>query len=80
MTEASAEKVANAMIGAVVVVAAYYVIKTPRLRQLAWRLAVTALTVSAPAWFSREIQHGWTQSGRRPGVPAARVVRGGVEV
>jgi len=67
MTEASAEKVANVAIGAAVLGAAYYVITTPRLRQLAWRLAVTALTVSAPAWFSREIRQGWSESesGRR---------------
>jgi hypothetical protein len=64
MNEASAEKVANVVIGATVVGAAYYVIKTPRLRQLAWRLAMTAL-VSAPAWFSREIRQGWRESGRR---------------
>lgn len=65
MNEASAEKVANVVIGAAAVGAVYYVVKTPRLRQLAWRLALTALTVSAPAWFSREIRQGWSESGRR---------------
>jgi hypothetical protein len=65
MNEASAEKLANALIGAAVVGAVYVVLRTPRLRQLAWQLAVTAVTVSGPAWFSREIQQGWSESGRR---------------
>ncbi|MEO8076819.1 MAG: hypothetical protein ABI818_10845 [Acidobacteriota bacterium] len=65
MTEASAGKIANIVIGAAVLGAAYVVVKTPRLRQLAWRLAVNALTVSGPAWVSREIQQGWNESGRR---------------
>jgi hypothetical protein len=65
MNEQSAERVANVMLGVAVLGAAYYVIKTPNLRQLAWRLIVSAVTVSGPAWFKREIQEGWAESGRR---------------
>ena len=65
MNEATAEKVANVAIGVATVGAAYFVLKTPQLRKLAWRLAVTALTVSAPAWFRREISESWNESGRR---------------
>ncbi len=66
MTKASAEKVANVLIGAVVVGAAFYVVRTPSLRRLAWRLAVTAATGSLPLWLREEIERGWAESGRRP--------------
>ena len=42
---------------------AVYVIRTPPLRRLAWRLAVTALTATLPAWIGREVQHAWSESG-----------------
>jgi hypothetical protein len=64
MTDPTAEKVANVAIAAAVIGAAYIVIRTPQLRQLAWRLAVTAVTVSAPGWLSREVREGWIESGR----------------
>jgi hypothetical protein len=66
MTEASAEKLANVIIGVVAVGAAFYVIKTPPLRRLAWRMAVTALTGTVPAWVGQEIRQGWRQSARTP--------------
>jgi hypothetical protein len=65
MNEASAEKIANVVIGVAVIGAAYVVLRTPRLRQLAWQLAVTSLTVSGPAWLRREIEQGWRESGQR---------------
>jgi hypothetical protein len=64
MNEASAQKLANVLIGAVVVGAAYYVIRTPPLRRLAWRLLVTAATGSLPLWLREEIQQGWEASAR----------------
>ena len=42
---------------------AIYVVRTPPLRRLAWRFAVTALTATLPAWIGREVQHAWTESG-----------------
>lgn len=64
MTHSSAEKLANVVIGAAVAGAAYYVIKTPPLRRLAWRLTLIGLTGTLPGWFRREIARGWEESGR----------------
>lgn len=66
MNDSSAEKLANVVIGAAVVGTAYYVLRTPRLRGLAWRLAVAAITGSIPAWFAQEIRQGWRESGCGP--------------
>ena len=62
MTQASAEKVANVLIGTAVVGAAVYVLKTPPLRRMAWRLAVAALTGTIPAWLVQEARNGWSAS------------------
>jgi hypothetical protein len=62
MTQANAEKVANVLIGAAVVGAAYYVMRTPQLRRVAWRLTVAALTGTIPAWLTQEIRNGWEAS------------------
>lgn len=69
MTQSTAEKLANLALGAAVVGAAWYVIRTPPLRRAAWRLAVAGLTGSAPAWFRREIEQGWHESGRLAAPP-----------
>jgi hypothetical protein len=66
MNESSAKKLANVVIAAAVVGAAYYVLRTPRLRRMAWGLTVAGLTGSIPAWFGQEIREGWRESGRRP--------------
>lgn len=65
MTDATAEKVANVVIVVAVVGAACYVIRTPRLRTLAWRLVGAALTGSIPVWLAREVGDGWRESGRQ---------------
>jgi len=39
------------------------VMRTPALRRVAWRLAVTALTGSLPAWVAKEVRHAWSESG-----------------
>jgi hypothetical protein len=64
MNESSAQKLANVLIGAVVVGAAYYVIRTPPLRRMAWRLLVTAATGSLPLWLRQEIQQGGEASAQ----------------
>jgi hypothetical protein len=64
MTHATAEKVANVLIGAAVAGTAYYVVKTPPLRRLAWRLTIAALTGTIPAWLVQEIRNGWEASAR----------------
>jgi hypothetical protein len=64
MTQATAEKVANVLIGAAVAGAVYYVVKTPPLRRLAWRLTIAAVTGTIPVWLVQEIRNGWEASGR----------------
>jgi hypothetical protein len=64
MTQANAEKVANVFIGAAVAGAAYYILKTPSLRRLAWRLTIAAVTGTIPAWLTQEIRNGWEASAR----------------
>jgi hypothetical protein len=65
MTNDRAEQVANVLLIAAAAGVAVYVVRTPPLRRLAWRLAVTALTGTLPAWIGREVEHAWTESGHR---------------
>lgn len=74
MTQASAEKIANVIVGAAVIGATYYVVKTPRLRRLAWQLTVAAITGTVPAWLAEQIKAGWEASAHAPTVQAARGV------
>jgi hypothetical protein len=75
MTQSSAEKFANVVIGAAAVGAAFYVLKTPRLRTLAWQLSLAALTSTLPAWINQEIRAGWEASGQRSSSPALSSAR-----
>jgi hypothetical protein len=63
MTNERAEQAANIVLTAAAVGVAVVVIRTPALRRLAWRLAVTALTGSLPAWIANEVRHAWSESG-----------------
>jgi len=63
MTNERAEQAANVVLAAAVVGVAVAVIRTPALRRLAWRLAVTALTGALPTWIAGEVRHAWTESG-----------------
>jgi len=65
MTEDRAEKVANVLLAAAAVGVTVLIVRTPALRRLAWRLAVTAVTGTLPVWISREVGHAWAESGRR---------------
>jgi hypothetical protein len=65
MTDDTARKVANLILAGAAIGVAYYVVKTPQLRRLAWHLALTGLTGALPAWASRELQQAWAESGRR---------------
>ena len=65
MTQSSADKVATVVVGVVAAGAAYYVLRTPRLRRAVWRLGVAALTGTIPAWVSQEIKASWEASGQR---------------
>jgi uncharacterized protein (DUF2236 family) len=65
MTNEQANRVANALIAAAAVGVTVVVMRSPTLRRLAWRLAVTAVTGALPAWIGREVRLGWVESGQR---------------
>lgn len=65
MTEDTARRVANTVMGVAAIGAAYVVLSRPALRRLAWTLALTVLTGTLPAWFTGEVRRGWADSGRR---------------
>ena len=65
MTDETARRVANVILGAAALGAAFYIARTPPLRRAAWRLAVAAVTGSIPAWFAREVRDAWAESGQR---------------
>jgi hypothetical protein len=65
MTEKTAQRIADAALGAAALGAAYYVIRTPPLRRFVIGLAMTALTGALPALVTRELQRAWVESGRR---------------
>ncbi len=69
MTQTSADKIANVVIGVAAVGAAYYVLKTPRLRRIAWQMSVAAFTGTLPAWITREIRESWEAAGQPGDVP-----------
>lgn len=62
MSAAKAEQVANVVLTVAAVGAAWYVMRTPRLRRQAWTLAVTGLTSGLPAWLGREVRHAWSET------------------
>ena len=65
MTEETTRKIANVILGAAALGAAFYVARTPPLRKVAWRLAVAAVTGTIPAWLAREVRDAWAESGQR---------------
>ena len=71
MTQSSAEKFANVLMGVAAVGAACYIAKTPSLRRLVWRLSVATITGTLPVWIRQEIRAGWEASGQTAaGAPA----------
>ena len=63
MTNERAEQAANIVLAAAAIGVAVVVMRTPALRRVAWRLAVTALTGSLPAWVAKEVRNAWSESG-----------------
>jgi hypothetical protein len=74
MTQSAADKIANVVMGAVVISASYYVLKTPPLRRLAWQFTLATVTGIVPAWITQEIRASWEASGV-PAVPDSPRVR-----
>ncbi len=65
MTEDRARDVANVLMAIAAAGAAYYVLRTPALRRMAFQLAGAALTGTVPAWLNREIRRAWAESAPR---------------
>ena len=62
MTQPVARIVANIAVGAAAVAVAYVVVRNPRRRAVAWRLAKTSTTTVLPAYLMREVQQAWADS------------------
>jgi hypothetical protein len=67
MTEQTARTVANLVIGAAALGAAYIILRTPSLRRMAAGLSFAALTGGLPAWVSQEVQRAWNASSQDDG-------------
>jgi hypothetical protein len=63
VTDENARRIANAVIAAAALGAAYYVVRTPPLRRTAWKLLVAAVTGAVPAWLGTELRQAWADSG-----------------
>jgi len=63
MTNERAEQAASVVLAVAAVGVAVVVLRTPALRRLAWRLALTTLTGTLPTWVANEVRHAWSQSG-----------------
>ena len=64
MTTTTARRLADGILVAAALGAAYYIVKTPRLRRMAIGLAATALTRTMPEWLSAEIGRAWAETDR----------------
>ena len=64
MTEEHANRIANIVVGAAALAAAYFVLRKPSLRRMATGLAASAALGTAPQWLGREVQRAWDASRR----------------
>jgi len=64
VTRATARTTANLIIATAGVAAVYMVLRTPRLRRLAFRAARIWLGASIPAYLVGETRRAWVESGR----------------
>ena len=70
MTEQTANRIANVVLGAAAIGAVYVVLRVPALRRMAVGLAATAAMSTAPAWLRQEVEQAWAASGT--GMPRTR--------
>jgi len=64
MTDQRARTIANVLMGLAAAGAAFYILRTPALRRVAFQLAGAALTGTVPAWLNGEIRKAWAESER----------------
>lgn len=72
MTHQRAIRVANVIMTVAAAGAAYYVLRTPQLRRMAWGVATTALVGTLPTWFNRELGQAWAESASAAAAPRDR--------
>jgi len=65
MTEQQARKVADAVIAVAVVGAAIVVLRSPKLRRMAWQLARQYAAGPLAAWTATTVRQAWDESGTR---------------
>ncbi len=64
MSRERAHVVSNLVLATAAGALVYYILRTPRLRALAWRVGRTAVTSALPALLAREVTEAWEASGR----------------
>jgi apolipoprotein N-acyltransferase len=63
MTQRQAETVANVVLTAAAIGAAYYVLRTPPLRRLAFQMARRWAMGPLAVWAATEVRRAWDESG-----------------
>ena len=63
MTEDRARQVANVVMAAAALGAAVFVLRTPRLRRMAWQLARQYAAGPLAAWTATTVRDAWDTSG-----------------
>jgi hypothetical protein len=63
MTESQAEKLATVLIGVAAAGAAWFMLRTPALRRLAWSIVATTAAAAGP-WLMTEVRAAWHASAR----------------
>jgi len=66
MTQEQAETVANALLGAALAGAAYFILRDPRLRRTAFSAGRTAIAAAGP-WLMVQARQAWAESGASAG-------------
>jgi hypothetical protein len=64
MTDTKARALANGILVLGGATLAYYVITTPPLRRLAWKVLKTAVRTTIPGYLLTEINRAWVESAR----------------
>lgn len=66
MSPETSRTIANLILAAAAGAAIYVVLRTPRLREAAWRAVQHGVTVTLPGYLMQEAKGAWAASGPRP--------------
>ena len=64
MTEDRARQVANVVMAAAALGAAVFILRSPKLRRLAWQLARQYASGPLAGWTATTVRQAWDESGR----------------